>query len=738
MSHIDADSIITIIKLTTMKKCLLLFMAICICHTAFAQATDLVVDCQTPGWLSSKINYGDQQTVQNLKVTGYINKTDMEFIGTLISSRSLNGELDLSECNIVGDTPSKDNILTDFHLEKECNIRVYRIPKSATKLERCLGSSSGHFLKVDSLYFDCQVKIINYDCFGGANYTRIGYLHLGENIDSIPKYAFDTHYKSVESVHLSPSTKYIGERSFNGAVPCNFNELNKLEVLEKNAFTYFNGTQLDCYYKPDTLIVPQSLKDPFYLFAFTYRDGQHIFIGDNIKKISGLAYTYGGLKDHYTSAKLIFHIDNVIPPTITNYKFSNDTYNLSTSIVYVPKGTKQAYLNSDWKNATIIELNPVENVILNEHSIVLNKGEQLKLSATVLPIDADDKTIEWISDNNSIASVDTEGNVTAIKEGQTKIIARSTATGIQDECTVLVRKNVEDISLNETEIALNNISDTWQLLAIITPNDATEKTVNWKSANEQVCTVSNSGLVTATGIGSTLVTATTVDGGLTATCVVKVLQHVDGLTLNKSTLTLKVGENEDLQATITPSNADNKNVLWSSANEQIATVSNEGNVAAVKAGEVIVTATSEDNPDVKATCKIIVVQPVTGINISESTCLLHGIGESAQLTATILPADASNKTIKWSSSNEGVCMVSNGTVVSTGFGTAVVIATTEDGGFMAYCTVTVESVTGIEEINADTQYDTNYFSPDGKRINTLQRGINIIRKKDGTIVKVIR
>lgn len=557
-----------------MKKLVLLFMAICISQMTFAQATDLVVDCQTPGWLSSKINYGDQQTVQNLKVTGYINKTDMKFIGTLITSRSLNGEIDLSECNIVGDDPSKDNVLTDFDLDKSGSIRVYRIPQSATKVEKCLYtvSGSGKTLKVDSLFFDCQVKDVDYNCFGGYNYTNIGYLHLAENVDSISEGAFATSNRKVKEVHLSPKTKYIGILAFKYTEPCNFEELDKLEFLGRNAFTYFNGTTLDCYYKPDTLIVPHSLKETFYMFAFTYRDGQHIFIGNNISKVSGLSIQYDGkARKSNTLAKLIFHIDNTIPPSIIDYNFTNDMNNLSTSTVYVPKGSKQAYLNSDWKNATIIELNPVESVTINEHSIILNKGEQLNLSASVLPVDADDKTIEWISEDNSIASVDAEGNVTAIKEGQTKVIAKSTATGIQDECVVVVRKNVEGISLNETELVFKKISETKQLEAIVTPDDATDKSVTWKSANEQICMVSNSGLVIATGFGSTLV-----------------------------------------------------------------------------------------------------------------------------------------------------------------------IATTVDGGYMAYCTVTVESATGIEEINTDMQSEAMYYSPDGKRLSQPQRGINIMRKNDGTIKKVLK
>ena len=86
-----------------MKKILVMCLSLCISLCANAQATDLVVDCQTPGWLSSKINYGDQQTVKNLKVTGYINNTDLKFIGTLIELRNLNGELDLTDCNIVSE-----------------------------------------------------------------------------------------------------------------------------------------------------------------------------------------------------------------------------------------------------------------------------------------------------------------------------------------------------------------------------------------------------------------------------------------------------------------------------------------------------------------------------------------------------------------------------------------------------------------------------------------------------------
>ena len=95
-----------------MKRFISICMLLGSCLTMLAQATSLVVDNQTPGWLSSKINYGDQATVRNLKVTGYINATDLKFIGTLIQNRSLDGRLDLSDANVVSETlSSKDNAI---------------------------------------------------------------------------------------------------------------------------------------------------------------------------------------------------------------------------------------------------------------------------------------------------------------------------------------------------------------------------------------------------------------------------------------------------------------------------------------------------------------------------------------------------------------------------------------------------------------------------------------------------
>lgn len=508
-----------------MKKILVMCMSLIISLCTNAQATDLVVDCQTPGWLSSKINYGDQLTVKNLKVTGYINNTDLLFIGSLISSRSLNGVLDLSECNIVGETADKDNVLGG--LGASGSLRVYRIPKSAKEVHYCTSN-----INVDSLWFDCDIRYLSQDMLLNMPKTLIA----GNKIDSIPnkaffQYAGDDRKKvdGLESVILTGDIRYIGDRAFPYVKNINFNDFKKLKYLGLNAFSYsapMEGDHLG-YFKPDTIIVPKSLEDTFYLFSFSVKDGQHIFIDDNISNISGKSWKGMGGTDEasYNNAELHIHFNKMTPPSLIDYPgFSSSASGskFETSTVYVPKGAKQAYSTSSWRYANIIEMNPVESVTLNEHSITINKCEQFNLSVIILPEDADDKTIEWKSEDESVATVDENGVVTGVKEGDTKIYVTSTATGIQDFCKVLVRKNVENISLEESQISLVNIGDTKQLVAVITPNDATDKSVIWKSFNEKVCTVSEEGLVTATGLGGTIVTVTTKDGGKSDYCTVEV------------------------------------------------------------------------------------------------------------------------------------------------------------------------------------------------------------------------
>ena len=129
------------------------------------------------------------------------------------------------------------------------------------------------------------------------------------------------------------------------------------------------------------------------------------------------------------------------------------------------------------------------------------------------------------------------------------------------------------------------------------------------------------------------------------------------------------------------------------------------------------------------------LQPVKGITLNYSTYEVNAIGESFVLEATISPEYASNKEIKWTSSDEGVCIVSNGTVVVTGFGTCVIIASTNDGNYIATCTINSVS-TGIKTINSeDASFDV--YDINGVSQKSIRKGLNIIRMSDGTVKKVV-
>ena len=150
------------------------------------------------------------------------------------------------------------------------------------------------------------------------------------------------------------------------------------------------------------------------------------------------------------------------------------------------------------------------------------------------------------------------------------------------------------------------------LTATITPDNATNQNVTWKSSDTKVATVDN-GLVTAVGLGTTTITVTTTDGDFKDTCTVTVTApptvSVTSVTLDKTSLTLDVGGSDTLTATVEPDNATNKAVTWSSSNENVATVQ-DGVVTAVGAGKATITAAASDGSGKTATCEVTVNGPV--------------------------------------------------------------------------------------------------------------------------------
>ena len=170
---------------------------------------------------------------------------------------------------------------------------------------------------------------------------------------------------------------------------------------------------------------------------------------------------------------------------------------------------------------------------------------------------------------------------------------------------------VEGVTLNAQNLTLN-MGETSTLEATIIPDNATNKNVTWISENENIASVDN-GVVTTIGEGETTITVITEDGEKTATCNITVLPNedpeeipVEEITLNTQNVTLEIGETSTLEATIIPDNATNKNVTWTSENENIASVDN-GVVTAIGEGETTITVATEDG-EKTATCKITVTE----------------------------------------------------------------------------------------------------------------------------------
>ena len=302
--------------------------------------------------------------------------------------------------------------------------------------------------------------------------------------------------------------------------------------------------------------------------------------------------------------------------------------------------------------------------------------------------------------------------------------------------TILEEKvPVTGITLDQENISFSDIGASVQLTATILPTDADNQKVIWKSSDTKVATVKD-GKVTCTGYGTAIITATSEEGGYIATCNVTATKRIvlpSSITLNRNEATIKVGETTTLKANVLPVDADDKTIVWSSENSDIASVTNDGVVTGHKAGTTKIIVTTNAN-GLKDECILTVHQPVTGITLDRQNISFANIGETVQLTANVLPEDASNKNVSWASSDTKVAIVSNGNVVCTGYGTAVISAITEDGGYMATCVINATS--GINGINEDKGYqDAKRYDATGREINNPINGLNIIKTQDGRVIK---
>ena len=332
---------------------------------------------------------------------------------------------------------------------------------------------------------------------------------------------------------------------------------------------------------------------------------------------------------------------------------------------------------------------PVSSVSLNKNTLNLLFGNSETLIATVLPSDATDKSVSWSTSNSSVATVNSSGSVTAVGNGSCTITVTTTDGGKTATCSVNVTTAVTGVTLNKNSTNIQ-IGATETLTATVLPVTASNKNVTWSSSNNNVATVNSNGVVTAVGIGNCTITVTTVDGGKTATCNTTVAGiPVQNVSLDKSTLNLDISDHYTLTATVLPENATNKNVTWSSSNNNVATVTSNGIVSPLSNGSCTITVTTVDGGKT-ATCSVTVTTKITGITLDKSSAKVEKT-QTLQLNASLIPSTATPKPINWVSSDSTIATVNNGLITGLKSGSCTISASVTEGSntYTATCEVSI-------------------------------------------------
>lgn len=701
---------------------------------AMGQATSLTVDNQTPGWLSSKIGYGDQQTVKNLKVTGYLNADDLKFIAKLMAEQSLNGRLDLEDANIVGSTSSKDNYFIKdskiFYRTNGVNLKYFSYPKTMTGGD----SDALRSIYTDTLFINTITE------FTGALGMHVKNLKIGENVTVLkyPSFKDIKPYTSggkIESIEFPPTLKEIREQRKtsleNSTISCsikngkNFKEFPSLERLVAS----FSVEEM-----PDSVFFPNikvlSLNQYHsYNANSMFKSGMHVFVGEKIDTMTQMSHAKN-IHIHFASPQ-----PPVMEGSITyHYQLKNESY----FILYVPVGSADAYRacfeNGGTKVTIIEEAIAVTDVALDKHELSLNVGETYSLSVNVSPEFATDKSLKWTSDNTDVAEVNSNGVVTAKKAGKATI----TATALSNEdanatCEVTVVQPVTGITLNETSLTMTQLGEMKQLVANVLPEDASNKEVKWTSSNAAVCSVSESGMVVATGYGEATVIATTVDGGFPAACVVNVTKPSPPITLTAKSYTRVYGEANPTFG------YDVEGGELSGAPQITCEATKESPVGIYP---IVITKGSVSNENVTYVNGTLTIEKAYQTLSWEQDLSKVKKYDQVELLATA----SSGLEVTYTIEGNPICSVvkigNKQFLDCTGEGEAVIVAVQEGNNnywqtTKIYKPIVIQGTTGIDSASLELDRDAKIFDLTGNCIEKMQKGVNIVRMSDGTVKKVI-
>lgn len=520
-----------------------------------------------------------------------------------------------------------------------------------------------------------------------------GTLIIPSSVYFLGELAFNQCY-GITSLSLPESLTTITSQAFHMCTGLTSLEIpNTVQSIESQAFS-------GCDNLSGTLVIPASVQT-IGIQAFSTCDNiTDLILGSGLTDIESLAFS--GCRSLKTVT-----CEALDPPIAADNAFYNLVY--PVAILYVPASSidyyKEAEVWKEFRHINPIGMVPATRITLGEKEVRLKVGETYQLKATVYPEDATDPVI-WTSNNPGMASVSEEGLITALSvTGEEVAVITARCGDVFAECYVTVDPvEAESITLNVT--SLNMVEgDKTSLSYSIYPENVTDPKVTWSSSNPRVASVDD-GEVTALSKGEAIITVSC--GNVSATCTVTVAsREVETITLNAENIDLRVGESFLLKATVYPEDNDD-DLVW--------TVNEEGVVILYYDGEetaggrsMLVNAVSEGTRVIRvecgnayATCQVNVLPlEVEDVKMNVENLTIH-IGETAQLSYTYSPANATNPEVYWGTYDSMVARVNqDGLVTAYGLGETVVYVTV--GGVMAECHVTVVPVEATEIVLNETE-----------------------------------
>lgn len=351
-------------------------------------------------------------------------------------------------------------------------------------------------------------------------------------------------------------------------------------------------------------------------------------------------------------------------------------------------------------------------IALETPQMVVRVGSREAIELRVSPHAAREAGVSYRSNNEAIATVDERGRVSGVAAGECRITIASlydasVTASVPVQVIVPVSKLTPDAGAAEVRVG-----DTLRLAVGYEPEDATDKAVTYESSRESVATVSPDGLVTGVKRGTAEIILRSTDGYATARQKITVLQPATSVAISAPKTVMTVGKSIHLKAQVEPKDANNRNVVWASSDEEIATVDERGRVTSHAPGEVVITVACADDPSVSDSITLEDEQLAESVAF-DGTELVLNVGESVPTAYTVLPADTSNPAVTFEAAHPAIADVdAQGVVTGLKAGkTTLYVRTTDGTRHHDHMLVTVcQPVEGVAMERGEVRVGVGYYT----------------------------